>query len=123
MYSLATVWMLAIHAAAAFKISQDSLGKEVDGRYKLLKHIGSGSYGKVYSALDKESNNKVAVKLEKITTASGKRIDQEDLALDMEYRRYEALTGTGGLTVIFSFFGIYLKLTISLTCGVFIDSI
>ena len=39
----------------------------VANQYKLVKKIGSGSFGKIYEGLDLMTNEKVAVKLEHMT--------------------------------------------------------
>ena len=82
----------------AFRLSKETLNKEVDGRYRLIKHLGSGSYGKVYSAVDSKTQSKVAIKLEKVTsTIENENVRRKDLALDVEYRRYKSLEGAGNL--------------------------
>jgi casein kinase 1 len=40
----------------------------IGGRFKLLKKVGSGSFGEIYRGLDTETNDEIAVKLEKVNT-------------------------------------------------------
>ncbi len=41
---------------------------KIAGKYRLIKKIGSGSYGEIYQALNIKSNEKVAVKMELVST-------------------------------------------------------
>jgi hypothetical protein len=84
------VYLLLVISSAmvvnSFKISAEILRKKVGGRFQLRQHLGSGSY----------------VKLEKIATTtmvdSEKKKSfrrQEDLTLDVEFRRYKILSEIG----------------------------
>ena len=96
--SLVLLYSVGRKHVTSFQLSAETLRKEVGGRFMLQKHLGSGTYGRVYSAIDINSNQRVAVKLEKITTTiAKKKIYREDLALDLEYRRYKSLDGVGKL--------------------------
>ena len=100
------VYLLLVISSAmvvnSFKISAEILRKKVGGRFQLRQHLGSGSYGNVYSAIDTLRDKLVAVKLEKIATTtmvdSEKKKSfrrQEDLTLDVEFRRYKILSEIG----------------------------
>jgi hypothetical protein len=41
---------------------------KIAGKYRLTKKIGSGAYGDIYQALNIKSNEKVAVKMEIVTS-------------------------------------------------------
>ncbi|XP_036355129.1 casein kinase I-like [Octopus sinensis] len=64
------------------KLCED-LNMLVGNRYKLIRKIGSGSFGLIYLAINIISGDEVAVKLESISTAHPQ--------LDMEYRMYKIL--------------------------------
>ena len=74
------------------------VGKLVNERYEIIEKLGSGSFGKVYSAIDNQTKKKVAIKLEKIlTTDNGKSVVKKDVSLKVEYDVYQFLDGIGKL--------------------------
>lgn len=96
LFCVSAVVLVIIRDVVSFKLRDIMLEKEIGGRFKLHKHLGSGTYGSVYSAFDKTNQNLVAVKLEKIiTTNDNRKVHQEDTALDIEYRRYKTLEKIG----------------------------
>ena len=40
----------------------------VGGKYKILKKIGSGSFGEIFEGVNLENNESIAIKLEKVNT-------------------------------------------------------
>lgn len=64
------------------------VGAVLMDRYKILKHIGSGSFGMIFDALDTTTNTVVALKVEKKTTKSPQ--------LYYESRIYHILEGITG---------------------------
>ncbi len=66
-------------------------------RYKLIKHIGTGTYGTVVSALDQMQNKKVAIKkLRQINDVlDAKRVLREIRIL--KYLRHENILGLSDL--------------------------
>lgn len=55
---------------------------QVDSRYSLNRPIGHGAYGVVISALDKDTNKKVAIK--KITRAFGDPVDAKRILREIK---------------------------------------
>ncbi|CCW68671.1 unnamed protein product [Phytomonas sp. Hart1] len=62
----------------------------VNGRYKLLEHIGSGSFGKVYTSVDQTNLKKVAIKID--TTKSHRQLHNEWLLYCHLSQKNSALT-------------------------------
>lgn len=57
----------------------------VNNRWKLLREVGKGGYGKVYSVIDvnqTEQNNFYAMKIEKVRQGKHGRLPQEALVLE-----------------------------------------
>lgn len=89
--------------------SQESSTRPDRGRYKFVKHIGSGSFGDIYLARDRVTDQVVAVKLE--------RADAKNPQLSLEYALYRhRLQGHQGFPTVkeywrntkFSFFAMSL---------------
>ncbi|PVH90830.1 kinase-like protein, partial [Periconia macrospinosa] len=70
----------------------------VAGRYYLGRSIGRGSFGEVYSGVDKHTGKKVAIKVESIY--------EKRSLLASEYRAYRALAGQRGIPAVY-WFGAY----------------
>jgi serine/threonine protein kinase len=66
-----------------------------DNKYKLIKKIGSGSFGEVYIGENIENNTKVAIKLEKI--------EESHAQLRNEYTIYNALRNERGIPRVYWF--------------------
>ncbi len=66
-----------------------------DNKYKLIKKIGSGSFGEVYIGENIENNMKVAIKLEKI--------EESHAQLRNEYTMYNALRNKRGIPGVYWF--------------------
>ena len=64
----------------------------IDGRFKLEKLLGKGSFGALYSSHNIKTNELVAVKLEPLTTASPQ--------LEYESKIYNNLKNGGKLVLI-----------------------
>ena len=65
----------------------------IAGRYRLIKKIGSGSFGETYKGIDLKNNTEVAVKLEPSTSHHPQ--------LDYEAKVYRALQGGIGIPKIY----------------------
>lgn len=67
-------------------------GRIYNNRFRVVNKIGSGSFGEVYLGIDSLTNNRVAIKLEPITTS--------DPRLRKEYEIYLCLRNTNGVPSI-----------------------
>ncbi|KAI5510971.1 protein kinase protein [Trichomonas vaginalis G3] len=72
---------------------QQPVGMVVGNFYRLLRHIGGGSFGEIYAGEDTRSNKKVAIKLEPAKTKSPQ--------LEIEYRIYNIFAGGNNVPEIF----------------------
>ena len=68
---------------------------KIAGKYRLLKKIGSGSFGEIYQALNIKSNERVAVKMELLTS--------KNPSIQYEYSLYKVLDGTPGIPKVHYF--------------------
>jgi len=59
------------------------VGDLVDGKYKIVSILGRGGYGEIYSCKDKETNDIVAVKIEK-TDRNGNLLNEEEILNDLK---------------------------------------
>uniref|UniRef100_A0A7S2JAM2 Casein kinase I n=1 Tax=Zooxanthella nutricula TaxID=1333877 RepID=A0A7S2JAM2_9DINO len=59
------------------------------GRYRLCRRIGAGSFGDIYTGVDLQTDDAVAIKLESVTARNPQ--------LQFEARAYEALAGGAGI--------------------------
>ena len=55
---------------------------ELDNRYKIIKKIGEGAFGKVYKGMHRETKDFVAIKIEKKTESTINRLKHESLVYD-----------------------------------------
>ncbi len=62
--------------------------------YEIIKKIGTGAFGVVYKAIDKNTNELVAIKVEELKKAS---------RLDFEYRIYKDINDNVGFPEIYDF--------------------
>jgi casein kinase 1 len=90
------------------QIIMEMYSMTIAGRYRLVKKIGSGSFGEIYKGVDFKSNSEVAVKLEPINSHHPQ--------LDYEAKVYKALQGGIGIPKIHwnGTVGDYLALVIDL---------
>ena len=65
----------------------------VNNRYIIGEKLGSGSFGTIYSAVDNQTNNKVALKLESSKS--------DHLQLNAEKTIYKKLQGSVGIPQIY----------------------
>ena len=63
----------------------------VDGKYKLDRKVGQGSFGKIYAGINKNTLEDVAVKIERSCESS---------PLRNEARMYAALRGVKGIPMM-----------------------
>jgi len=68
---------------------------KIGGKYRLIKKIGSGSCGGIYSALNVKSNERVAVKME--------LIQSKNPIIQYEYNLYKYLSGIPGVPKAYYF--------------------
>ena len=71
------------------------IDKTVLNKYKLIKKLGSGSFGEIYLSANLENNEHVASKLEKADT----KFPQ----LEMEYRVYRHLSAGSGIPKVYAY--------------------
>jgi casein kinase 1 len=71
------------------------IDKTVLNKFKLIKKLGSGSFGEIYLSANSETNEHVASKLEKADT----KFPQ----LEMEYRVYRHLSAGSGIPKVFAY--------------------
>ncbi|EAY08197.1 CK1 family protein kinase [Trichomonas vaginalis G3] len=69
----------------------------INGKYKVLKKIGAGSFGKIFSGEETETHEQIAVKFEAVNT--------ENPQLDMESKLYMYLSGCVNMPKI-RYFGV-----------------
>eukprot|EP01116_Phalansterium_solitarium_P022705 TRINITY_DN75_c0_g1_i1.p1 TRINITY_DN75_c0_g1~~TRINITY_DN75_c0_g1_i1.p1 ORF type:complete len:569 (-),score=140.49 TRINITY_DN75_c0_g1_i1:345-2051(-) len=67
--------------------------RSIAGKYRILKKIGSGSFGEIHLAVNEETNEKVAIKLEPCSTKHPQ--------LQYEARVYKQLQGAQGIPNVF----------------------
>ena len=60
----------------------------VNSRYKLVKKIGSGSFGSVYKAIDIDKNKYVAVKVESKNSSKKRLAHEINIYNNFSYSRY-----------------------------------
>lgn len=72
---------------------QQPIGMVVGNFYRLLRHIGGGSFGEIYAGEDSRNSKKVAIKLEPAKTKSPQ--------LEIEYRIYNIFAGGNNVPEIF----------------------
>lgn len=70
--------------------------KVVDGHFKIIRRIGSGSFGKIYLGEDTNTNQPVAIKTEPSTVKNGGQ-------LEFEFRVLNTLKGSPQIPCVYSF--------------------